>query len=129
MHTAIGTSLIGVIATSSGAVGFFLRKGLVDLRLGLTLELTTALGAIAGAFVSGSLSPDVLRLIFGLFLLYIVWSMARHPETARSRVQKNHESPSRVHARRGRWKNLHFGLVVSFFAGILSGLSSPHEAS
>jgi len=122
MHIAIGTSLIGVIATSTGAVRFFLRKGLVDLRLGLTLELTTTLGAIAGALVSGSLSPDLLRLIFGLFLFYIVWTMARRPETAQIRAPQNSDSPSQGHTRRGRWKNLHFGLLASSFAGVLSGL-------
>jgi len=122
MHTAIGTSLIGVIATSTGAVGFFLKKGLVDLRLGLTLELTTTLGAITGALVTGSLSPDLLRLIYGLFLLYIVWSMARRPDTAKIGPPQKAGGPSKGHARRGRWKNLHFGLLASFFAGILSGL-------
>ena len=52
IHYAIGTSLISVIATSSGAAAAYVREGFTNIRLGMFLELATTAGAIAGAFLA-----------------------------------------------------------------------------
>src|ERR671934_88592 len=54
IKVAIATSLIGVIATSSGAASVYVRDHLTNLRLAMFLEVATTMGAIAGA-VSGLL--------------------------------------------------------------------------
>src|SRR5881628_3174956 len=65
IKVAIATSLIGVIATSSGAASVYVRDHLTNLRLAMFLEVGTTLGAIAGAVV-GILVPNVyLFLTFG----------------------------------------------------------------
>ena len=38
MHAAVGVSLLGVVATSLAASARYLRLGLVDVRLAVTLE-------------------------------------------------------------------------------------------
>ena len=46
---AVAISLIGIIAGSVGASTVLVDKGLSNVRLGLLLEITTCVGAIAGA--------------------------------------------------------------------------------
>lgn len=88
IKVAIATSLIGVIATSSGAASVYVRDHLTNLRLAMFLEVATTLGAIAGAVV-GLLVPGVfLYIAFGLVVLYAAATMARVQETARQRAYR-----------------------------------------
>src|SRR5882762_5443068 len=77
IKAAIATSLIGVIATSSGAASVYVRDHLTNLRLAMFLEVATTLGAIAGALV-GLGAPDFyLYAIFGVVVLYAASTMVR----------------------------------------------------
>src|SRR5947209_2205122 len=66
---AIGTSIVAVIATSSGAAAAYVRDHMTNMRVGLFLEMATTIGAISGAFLAGFLAPAALFLIFGVILL------------------------------------------------------------
>jgi len=46
IHFAIGTSIVTVVATSSMAGSFNLERGTVNIRLGMLLEVATAMGAL-----------------------------------------------------------------------------------
>ena len=77
LPTAVGTSLIGVIATSTGAAAINVRAGRADVRLGLTLAAGTVVGALTGGVLAG-FAPE--RLVAGLFaamLAYTALTMAR----------------------------------------------------
>src|SRR2546426_11235298 len=88
---AISTSLIGVIATASGAASVYVRDHLTNLRLAMFLEVATNLGAIGGA-VAGILVPNVyLFLTFGVVVLYAAASMVRVAETAKDRAYRGGE--------------------------------------
>src|SRR5213083_3426663 len=91
IKVAIATSLIGVIATSSGAASVYVRDHLTNLRLAMFLEVGTTLGAIAGAVV-GILVPNVyLFLTFGVVVLYAAAAMVRVAETAKDRAYRGGE--------------------------------------
>src|SRR5213083_3411439 len=91
IKVAIATSLIGVIATSSGAASVYVRDHLTNLRLAMFLEVATTLGAIAGAVV-GILVPNIyLFLTFGVVVLYAAASMVRVAETAKDRAYRGGE--------------------------------------
>src|SRR5216117_4259646 len=91
IKVAIATSLIGVIATSSGAASVYVRDHLTNLRLAMFLEVGTTLGEIAGAVV-GILVPNVyLFLTFGVVVLYAAASMVRFAETAKDRAYRGGE--------------------------------------
>lgn len=62
---AIGASLIGVVATSSGAGAAYVREHLTNTRLAMFLELATTLGALLGAWLAGMLSGAALYVAFG----------------------------------------------------------------
>ena len=65
---AAAISLIGIIATSAGASAYYAEKGVANVRIGLYLELGTAVGAIAGAFLAAYIQDWILMVIFSLFL-------------------------------------------------------------
>jgi uncharacterized membrane protein YfcA len=94
IKVAIATSLIGVIATSSGAASVYVRDHLTNLRLAMFLEVATTLGAIAGALVALSIPGQDLYLVFGIVVLYAAATMLRVRETARQRAyQAGDEAP------------------------------------
>ena len=72
IHYAIGTSIVAVIATSSGSAAAYVRDRLTNMRVGLFLEVATTIGAVSGAFLTGFLVPQLLFVIFGIVLLISV---------------------------------------------------------
>ncbi len=66
---AIGTALVAVIATSSGAAAAYVREGFSNVRIGLFFEIATTLGALAGAFLASRTPTSAIAVIFGVVLL------------------------------------------------------------
>jgi uncharacterized membrane protein YfcA len=69
MHYVVATSIVSVIATSSAVASANVERGTANMRLGMTLEVATALGAIVGGLAAGSLAPRTLEGLFALVLL------------------------------------------------------------
>jgi uncharacterized membrane protein YfcA len=93
IKVAIATSLIGVIATSSGAASVYVRDHLTNLRLAMFLEVATTLGAIAGALVALRIPGEDLYVVFGIVVLYAAVTMLRVRETARQRAYQAGDEP------------------------------------
>jgi hypothetical protein len=70
IRQAIGTSLVAVITTSAASSSVHLQRHTTDIRLGMTLELATALGAAVTAYLVGYFNRNVLEGLFAGFLLY-----------------------------------------------------------
>ncbi|MEA2607541.1 MAG: uncharacterized protein QOI00_2298, partial [Chloroflexota bacterium] len=79
---AVGVSLICVIVTSGAASGVYLERRVANLRLGMTLELFTAIGAMAGGLIAFLLDARVIELIFTGLLVYVAVTMARRRDPA-----------------------------------------------
>jgi uncharacterized membrane protein YfcA len=77
LRYAIGTSLITVIATSSGAASAYVREGYSNMRIGMFLEIATTIGALVGAYLGGILSPSFIAVVFGVALLYSAYLSVR----------------------------------------------------
>ncbi len=114
IHQAIGTSLCCVIATSSGAAASYVEDRLSDIRLGMTLELATTVGAVSGSLVAARLSREALAVLFALVLGYAGASMARRTFKAEI-VEPAAEESYQV-------RRLPAGLLGSGAAGMISGL-------
>lgn len=113
IQTAVGTSLVCVIATSSAAAAAYVQSEFADIRMGIVLELGTVLGAITGAVVHTWLSPAVLQTLFALFLLYAILLLWRRPPPV-------DVSGGNVVAYQVRRYPL--GMGVSYLAGAISGM-------
>ncbi|SMG44128.1 sulfite exporter TauE/SafE family protein [Paenibacillus aquistagni] len=131
---AIGSSIISVIATSSGAAIAYLRDHLTNIRVAMFLELGTTLGAITGAFVGGLLSAKALYIIFGLLLLYSSLHMLKKVNTELPQDVKPHPMAEKLRLNGSYYdkaldkdvpyqvSNVFSGLSVMYGAGVMSGL-------
>ena len=70
IREAVGTSLVAVITTSAASSSVHLQRHTTDIRLGMTLELATALGAAVTAYLVGYFNRNALEGLFAAFLLY-----------------------------------------------------------
>lgn len=117
---AVAASLVAVIATSTAASSVHVERHVTDVRLAMTLELTTTVGAALAAIVSAHINHRVIAAIFICFLLYSAWSMlkkelntGKQPATDQSSWQPG--EPYKV-------RNYPAGLGISLIAGSVSGL-------
>jgi uncharacterized protein len=114
IHQAIGTSLCCVIATSSGAAASYVEHHLTDVRLGMTLELATTVGAVAGSLVATHLSREGLAILFAVLLTYAGAAMLR-----RTRRPSFHGTAEKEEY---TVRRLPLGMVASGGAGMVSGM-------
>jgi uncharacterized membrane protein YfcA len=77
LREAVGVSLVCVIVTSSASASVYLQRHQANLRLGMVLELFTALGAVAGGLVAFLLDERLLAGLFAALLVYVAVTMLR----------------------------------------------------
>jgi uncharacterized protein len=80
--TAVGVSLVCVIVTSGASAGVFLERHVANLRLGMTLELFTAIGALVGGSIAFLLPEKALEILFAVLLTYTSITMFRRGRAA-----------------------------------------------
>ena len=128
-HQAAAVSLAAVIATSTAVSAATAGKQLINLRLGMVLEVATAAGGLAGGLTAQMLSPETLQIAFAVVAIFVAVVLARRPEVTplphdadvgalggRFVDQRTGETVTyRVH-------RLPAGLAASFLAGNLSTL-------
>lgn len=114
LRAAVGISLVSVIMTSSAAAGVFLERRVADLRLGMRLELFTALGALVGGSIAFLIDERWLAVLFAGLLVYVAASMLR----ARTSEPSQDGSEDRSYEVR----NVPFGVLGATGAGVLSAL-------
>ena len=73
--TAAAISLCTVIATSSSVSAARSGKHLINLRLGMLLEVATAAGSLLGGITAQFLAPAVLQKLFGVTTGFIALTM------------------------------------------------------
>lgn len=131
IHYAIGTSLVSVIATSSGAAAAYVREGITNIRLGMFLELATTAGAIAGAFLAAWLPTSFIAILFGIVLIFsaiLSFMKLKDPIDKGSpgilaRVLKlNGQYPTPAGKVNYTVRNVIGGFLMMNIAGIISGL-------
>ena len=131
LREAVGVRLMSVIVTSSASAAVFLQRHAANLRLGMTLELFTALGAIAGGILAFSLDDRELSGLFAILLGYVALSMLRRRErgsqggpAAVAVAGDPGRSPflARLSGPGYRIRNIGPGIVGSVGAGIVSAL-------
>lgn len=129
IRAAVAASLVSVIASASASATVNLNRGLVNLRLGLVLEVATSVGGLAGGLTAARLSTRQLFLAFALTLsvmgLVMVLRSGRRnvitdtsldPGTLGGRLREG----AALYVYRVR--RLPVGLLSSLAAGAISGL-------
>jgi uncharacterized protein len=106
MHTAVGASLVSVIACSCASAAPFL-KGLTNIRLAILLETATTSGALCGVFLAGWIPTRYLFLLFALILLLSAQQMLAR--------RKDRDDSSSL-------QRLPLGMTLMYGAGLISAL-------
>ena len=121
---AIGTSLVAVITTSAASSSVNLQRHTTDIRLGMTLELATALGALATAYLVGYLNRTALEVLFATFLLYGAITILRKGGKTEDELDEIVPGPSSESVTLPQYapKRYPLGMGASLVAGGLSGL-------
>lgn len=129
IRTAIAASLISVIATASASSTINLERGLVNMRLGMALEVATTLGGLAGGLIAASLTQRQLFLAFGATLAVMGLVMAAR-SARRNVIADEGAEPGRLGGRLQedgrsyvyRVRRLPLAMTSSLVAGAISGL-------
>jgi uncharacterized protein len=129
IREAIGTSLVAVITTSAASSSVHLQRHTTDIRLGMTLELATALGAAVTAYLVGYFNRSILEGVFAGFLLYSSITILTRGGKVKTGDEAPSESSSGLALSNGAVvippyepKRYPLGMAASLVAGALSGL-------
>lgn len=126
---AIASSLVSIVATSTAVASVNVERGLANIRLGVMLELTMALGSVVSTYIMITLKSSLLQLLFAFMLLPT--SLSMYLKSRAKNVDENYyvdekevysyyDYSSKKHI---RYSILSKGKasIFSFFAGMLSG--------
>ena len=128
---AVGASLVSVIATSSGAACSYIKKGYINLRLGMFLEVATTIGAIVGALIATFISVKYLTIVLAIVLLYSAY-LSQQPRTEHEesestdaianylKLNSNYPTPDGLISY--QVQAVPAGFSIMLVAGVLSGL-------
>ena len=136
IHQAVAASLVAIVATSSAVAAVNVERGLANIRLGITLEVTTAPGSLAGALAASRLPAAALQLPFALVLFPVSALMFKKgrtppkktaaatapPAGAASAFDSAYFDPALAARTPYVVRNIPAASFTSFFAGSLSGL-------
>ncbi|HET8646810.1 MAG TPA: sulfite exporter TauE/SafE family protein [Vicinamibacteria bacterium] len=129
IRAAVAASLACVIATASASATVNLGRGLVNMRLGLALEVATSVGGLAGGLTAARLSTQQLFVVFAATLSVMgVVMMLRSGR--RNVIADTSVDPGTLggHLREGdalyvyRVRRLPVAMFSSLVAGAISGL-------
>lgn len=136
IHTAIGASIVSVIACSCGGAAPFLKKRLTNVRLALVLETATTLGALTGVLLVGLVPVSYLFFLFAVILFLSAhqmlarrgdpvsswqpavsgrWTTALQLDSSYPDHTLGHEIAYQVH-------RLPLGMTLMYGAGLISAL-------
>ncbi len=82
IRTAIGASILSVVACSCAGAAPYLEERLTNIRLAIVLEVATTSGALAGVIVADRIATRWLFVIFAGVLLISAYQMISRRTTA-----------------------------------------------
>lgn len=127
IKTAIGASIVSVIATSSAAGTVYVGRGLAHTRLSMVLEIATTTGALLGGITAILISPRLLDFAFAGLLVYVTFTLRRlsiqeGANAPTGLLDTNYTDPFTGQMITYGVRNLPQGMGASFVAGNISGL-------
>ncbi|MHB1413559.1 MAG: sulfite exporter TauE/SafE family protein [Thermoleophilia bacterium] len=132
---AIAISIVSVVATSSGAASAYVRDRIINLKLGMFLEMFTIIGALAGATITVVVSAQgPLFIVFGLVLLASLvtlflrrhedWKPVAHQDAFSGwlELEGSYDDQATGQTVNYRGARAYFGGPLMFGAGLIAGL-------
>jgi uncharacterized membrane protein YfcA len=127
---AVGSSLVAVIATSSGAAAAYVKEGFTNIRVGMLLEVATVAGALLGAHLALLIPANVIAVLFAVLVVFTALQSLRSPSdditvvsdalARRLRLGSTYPAPEGI--RRYGVRRVPLGFLLMAAAGVLSAL-------
>ena len=134
IHYIIPASLVCTVSTALSSNAIYLKKGLTNVKLAMVMVPMAALGAYIGAHLMIMLNQNILRGIFGAFLIATAYNIWRKASRKRSNAEEvvisktdsffadNYYDESRNTTLSYAPKNTLLGASLAFFGGLISAL-------
>jgi uncharacterized membrane protein YfcA len=137
MHIAVPVSLLAIVANSANVAASNIKKDIVNIPLGLTLETATVICSIIGGFVSLYINERILKIIFSVVMLFVAYIYVRDINNKNN--NNNIVEPDEICEKKTYFYdcyfderlnkkiyynvyNVHLTILVSSIAGVLSSL-------
>ena len=135
--TAIGTSNVAVVATSTGGASTYIRNRLTNIRLGLLLLTSTTVAALASSLLVSVLPAQVLSGLFAAVLIYVAYTMlvggrqSMNPQSSVLSPQSSNDTlglggsyydPATGKTEQYTPRRVGTGIGTSALAGVIAGL-------
>jgi uncharacterized protein len=134
--TAVGTSNVAVVATSTAGASTYVRSRLTNIRLALVLLISTTIAALISSLVASYLPVQLLSALFSVVLLYTAFTMLRGRPTPPSSatvaeeastpdtlgLEATYYDAAKGKAETYRPRNVRKGMSISALAGVIAGL-------
>lgn len=126
MQNAVAISLTTIVSIGLIVSVYNLKNRLVDVKLALILEMSTALCAIIASQLATDINSNMLKGIFGFFLVlmsFLMWKPLHFCfKNQNGRMRCSYFDPELKRRIYYNIKNLKIAILASSFAGISSGL-------
>jgi hypothetical protein len=136
MHIAVPASLLAIVANSANVAANNIKKEIVNIPLGLILEIATVSFAIIGGFISLYIRENILQIIFSavmftvalIYIRDIRYSNGNNLKNTHEVCEKNTYFYNYYFDERENKKvyynvyNIGLTMIVSSIAGVLSSL-------
>jgi uncharacterized membrane protein YfcA len=135
IRSAIGASIVSVIACSCSSAAPFLKGRLTNVRLAIVLEMATTAGALSGVLLAGAIPASYLFFIFGMILLLSAQQMLakrRDPalaptqpligRSATRQLDSSYRDRALSRDVAYRVERLPMGMILMYGAGLISAL-------
>jgi len=77
IKAAVPVSVVAIVVNSMSSSTEYLRSGMVDIQLVVTITIFMAMGNIAGSTASVAVSPEVVQLLLTGLLIYTAFTLLR----------------------------------------------------
>jgi uncharacterized protein len=132
IHTAIGASIVSVIACSCGGAAPFLTNGMTNVRLAIVLETATTMGALTGVLLVGIVPSSYLYVLFTAILFLSARQMlarrsdplfaASVPAVTKNRLDSSYPDQELGRDVSYRVHRVPLGMMLMYGAGLISAL-------
>jgi len=126
MQNAVAISLATIVSISIIVSINNLRSHLVDVKLALILEILTVFCAIVASRIAIDMNSNILKGIFGFFLLLISFSMLKPLyfkfKNSSGKMHYSYFDPELKKRIYYNVKNLKIAILTSSLAGVASGM-------
>lgn len=132
MDKAVSVSLATIIPTTLAATFGHLKAGNVRVRIGVVLIIGGIIGVIAGSYLVTLIPRNILRMIFGVFMLVMGGQMILSRNRSKKRSSRNNdpgymgnETDSLTMDKSTIVKGLAFGIPGGLMSGMLGASGTP----